>query len=41
MRGDELNESLFDGYDCLYIEGYLVQDHELIGGPSGSPRPAA
>ena len=24
MRGDELNESLFDGYDCLYIEGYLV-----------------
>lgn len=31
MRGDELNESLFDGYDCLYIEGYLVQDHELIG----------
>lgn len=31
MRDDELNESLFDGYDCLYIEGYLVQDHELIG----------
>ena len=30
MRGDELNESLFDGYDCLYVEGYLVQSHDLI-----------
>ena len=30
MRDDELNESLFDGYDCLYIEGYIVQDHDLI-----------
>ena len=22
--------SLLDGYDCLYIEGYLVQNHDLI-----------
>jgi sugar/nucleoside kinase (ribokinase family) len=21
---------MFEGYDCLYVEGYLVQDHELI-----------
>lgn len=26
----ELTDDIFDGYDCLYIEGYLVQDHELI-----------
>ena len=27
---DELDASLFAGYDCLYAEGYLVQNHELI-----------
>ncbi len=27
---DDLSVSLFDGYDCLYVEGYLVQDHNLI-----------
>ncbi len=26
----ELQPTVFDGYDCLYIEGYLVQDHSLI-----------
>jgi len=26
----ELRPELFNGYDCLYIEGYLVQNHELI-----------
>ena len=30
MTRDELDARIFDGYDCLYIEGYLVQDHELI-----------
>lgn len=27
----EIMPTVFDGYDCLYIEGYLVQDHALIG----------
>ncbi len=27
----ELSPELFKGYDCLYLEGYLVQNHELIG----------
>ena len=27
---DDVAASLFDGYDCLYVEGYLVQNHELI-----------
>lgn len=27
---DEIHHGLFDGYDCLYIEGYLVQNHDLI-----------
>ena len=26
----ELRPEIFDGYDCLYVEGYLVQNHELI-----------
>ncbi|MFI3286613.1 MAG: adenosine kinase [Rikenellaceae bacterium] len=26
----EIMPTVFDGYDCLYIEGYLVQDHALI-----------
>ena len=27
----ELSPELIKGYDCLYLEGYLVQNHELIG----------
>lgn len=27
---DEITEGIFEGFDCLYIEGYLVQDHALI-----------
>ena len=27
---EELSASIFEGYDCLYIEGYLVQNHALI-----------
>lgn len=26
----EITERVFEGYDCLYIEGYIVQDHQLI-----------
>ena len=28
----EIEPAVFDGFDCLYVEGYLVQDHELILG---------
>lgn len=30
LSADEITEGIFDGYDCLYIEGYLVQNHDLI-----------
>ena len=30
LSAAEIGESLFAGYDCLYVEGYLVQNHELI-----------
>ncbi|MGL5957181.1 MAG: PfkB family carbohydrate kinase, partial [Phocaeicola sp.] len=30
MRADELTLELFLGYTYFYIEGYLVQDHNLI-----------
>lgn len=30
MKADEISNDIFKGYDCLYIEGYLVQDHALI-----------
>lgn len=30
MTAQEISPELFAGYDCLYIEGYLVQDHALI-----------
>jgi sugar/nucleoside kinase (ribokinase family) len=30
LHADEISEQVFSGYDCLYIEGYLVQDHTLI-----------
>ena len=30
LSADDVSATLFDGYDCLYIEGYLVQNHELI-----------
>ncbi len=30
MTHTEIMPTVFDGYDCLYIEGYLVQDHSLI-----------
>jgi sugar/nucleoside kinase (ribokinase family) len=30
MTPDDINPSLFDGYDYFHVEGYLVQDHKLI-----------
>lgn len=32
MKAKDLTPEIFDGYDCLYVEGYLVQDHNLIRG---------
>jgi len=30
MEADELNEEQFEGYSFFHIEGYLVQNHDLI-----------
>ena len=30
LKAEEIDAAIFEGYDCLYIEGYLVQDHELL-----------
>ncbi len=30
MEAEEMTPALFGGFDCLYLEGYLVQNHELI-----------
>ena len=30
LKAEEISAEIFAGYDCLYIEGYLVQDHTLI-----------
>lgn len=30
MVATEISPEIFEGYDCLYVEGYLVQNHELI-----------
>ena len=30
LTADEISGDIFEGYDCLYIEGYLVQNHTLI-----------
>ncbi len=30
MKVDDLQPMWFEGYDLLYLEGYLVQNHELI-----------
>ncbi len=32
MKAEDLKPEIFEGYDCLYVEGYLVQDHNLIRG---------
>ncbi|MEG1622491.1 MAG: adenosine kinase [Alistipes sp.] len=30
LSAEEIQPALFSKYDCLYVEGYLVQDHNLI-----------
>ena len=30
MNDSDLNEALFDGYHFFHIEGYMVQNHELV-----------
>jgi sugar/nucleoside kinase (ribokinase family) len=30
LHPEDIDGVIFDSYDCLYIEGYLVQDHDLI-----------
>lgn len=30
LTAEEVTPAIFKGYDCLYVEGYLVQDHNLI-----------
>lgn len=30
LEAAEIEPLIFEGYDCLYVEGYLVQNHELI-----------
>lgn len=30
LSEEEIEPTIFDGYDCLYVEGYLVQSHALI-----------
>lgn len=32
MKAEDLKPEIFKDYDCLYVEGYLVQDHNLIRG---------
>lgn len=30
LQAEDIDPIVFNGYDCLYVEGYLVQDHNLI-----------
>lgn len=30
LQAEDIDGAIFDDYDCLYIEGYLAQDHDLI-----------
>ena len=30
LQAEDIDGTILDSYDCLYIEGYLVQDHDLI-----------
>ena len=30
LEAEEIDPAIFEGYDCLYVEGYLVQNHALI-----------
>ena len=30
MTADEITKEMFEGYTCLHVEGYLVQNYELV-----------
>ena len=30
LKAEDLSLDMFKGYACLFIEGYLVQDHDMI-----------
>lgn len=30
LHSSDIDADIFSDYDCLYVEGYLVQDHDLI-----------
>lgn len=30
LEAEDIDSAIFEGYDALYVEGYLVQDHRLI-----------
>lgn len=30
MHAEDITADIFEGFDCLYVEGYLVQEHSLI-----------
>lgn len=30
LHSEDIDPAVFADYDCLYVEGYLVQDHDLI-----------
>ena len=32
LTPQDITENIFSGYDCLYVEGYLVQNRDLITG---------
>jgi sugar/nucleoside kinase (ribokinase family) len=40
MSAGEVSPDIFKGYDCLYLEGYLVQNHELIRAAAATARAA-
>jgi sugar/nucleoside kinase (ribokinase family) len=40
LSAAEITPELFKGYDCLYLEGYLVQNHELISKAARTARAA-
>jgi sugar/nucleoside kinase (ribokinase family) len=40
LSAGEVSPGIFKGYDCLYLEGYLVQNHDLILAAAATARAA-
>lgn len=40
LAPEEVGAPVFDGFDCLYLEGYLVQNHRLIESAARTARAA-